>query len=509
MKISHEASLSNKIKKGLMDKGITTRSVVAFFIFGMIVLVFVLSDLSGRGRGSSSMGAAAEVNGELISLKDFQDEENRLGQYYSQLFGGQFDSELQRNMLRGEVMNSLVTKLVAAQAAEKEGIYATDAEVRNTIVEKLPYFKKDGLFQSDVYKALLQANKMTPGEFEAKLRKDIKNQRSRQLFESSLALTELQKNIEKELRSSKLNLEFIQLNSAEYVKENPVTVAEIAQALAKEDFKKKTEENFKANETQYETAEQVKASHILIKADASGSDEEARQKAQAILKRLEKEDFGKVAAQVSEDPGSKVKNGELGFFSKGRMIKEFEDVAFSLPVGKVSDLVKTSFGYHIIKVTEKKEAQKANFEVVKNEIAKKLIADEKYINFINTVEKDLAAGKSDDVISRLSAAKLNWKETGYFDIAAEVAPVMNSAQAIKMALSMTKAQPIAKKLIREGDTQFLIKLKDLKTDVSEFKAQDQSAIERQKSMEVYQSWVDSFRKAARIETNSSLTSAMK
>ena len=508
MKISHEASLSNKIKKGLMDKGVTTRSIVAFFIFGMIVLVFVLSDLNGRGRGSSSMGAAAEVNGELISLKDFQDEENRLGQYYSQLFGGQFDSEMQRNMLRGEVMNSLVTKVIAAQAAEKEGIYATDVEVRNTIVEKLPYFKKDGHFQSDVYKSLLQANKMTPGEFEAKLRKDIKNQRSRQLFESSLVLTDLQKNFEKELRSSKLNLEYIQLNSVEYAKVNPVGVEEITRAFTKEDFKKKTEDNFKANEAQYATEEQVRASHILIKIEGS-NEAVARQKAETILKRLEKEDFAKLASQLSEDPGSKTKNGDLGFFSKGRMIKEFEDVAFTLPVGKVSDLVRTSFGFHIIKVTEKKPAQKANYELVKNEIAKKILSDEKFTNFINGIESDLSAGKSDTVISQLSAANLNWKETGYFDIAAEVAPLINSAQAIKTALGLTKAQPIAKKLVREGDTQFLIKLKDLKTETAEFKSQDQTAIERQKSMEIYQSWIESFKKAARIETNSNLTSIMK
>lgn len=508
MKLSQQTSMSSKIKKGLTDKGITYRSIVAFFVFGMIVLVFVLSDLSGRRGRGSLMSSAAEVNGELISLKDFQDEENRLAQYYSQLFGGQFDSEMQRNMLRGEVMNSLVTKSVAAQAAEKEGIYATDAEIRRMIVDELPYFKKDGVFQSDAYKAILQANKLTPSEFEGKLRKDIKNQRSRQLFESSLALTEMQKNIEKELRASKLNLEFIQLSSMDFAKVNPVNAEEVVKALATDDFKKKVEDNFKVNQAQYDTPEQVKASHILIKADAA-SDNEARKKAEAILKRLGKEDFGKVAAQVSDDPGSKAKKGELGFFSRGQMVKEFEDVAFSLPVGKVSDLVKTPYGYHIIKVTDKKAAHKADFDSVKNDIARKLILDEKYLEFIKSVETDLAAGKSGEVVERLNSAKFSWKETGYFDIAEEVAPVMNSAQAIKAALELSKTQPVAKKLVREGSVQFLIKLKDVKTEAGDLKAQDQNMLEKQKFMSAYQAWVESFRKSARIETNSNLTNPTK
>ncbi|MEK6628790.1 MAG: SurA N-terminal domain-containing protein [Bdellovibrionota bacterium] len=508
MKTSHHTSISGQIKKGLLDKGITTRSIVAFFIFGMIVLVFVLSDLSGRGKGSSSMGSAAEVNGELISFKDFQDEENRLAQYYAQMLGGQFDSEMQKNMLRGEVMNSLVTKSVASQAAEKEGIYATDAEVRYMIAVELPYFKKDGVFQSEVYKSLLQANKLTPGEFEKKLRQDIKNQRSRQLFESSLVMSELQKNIERELRSSKLNLEYIQLSSAEYAKANQIGADEIAKAFSKAEFSKKVEDNYNANKALYETAEQVRAAHILIKSDAA-DDAAASKKAEETLKRLAKEDFGKVAAAVSDDPGSKVKNGDLGFFSRGQMVKEFEEVAFVLPVGKVSGLVKTPFGYHIIKVTDKKAAQKADFDSVKSTIARKLISDEKYLDFISSIEKGLSSGKSEDVIGKMLAAKLNWKETGYFDISSEVAPLMNSSQAVKMAMSLSRSEPLAKKLIREGDTQFLIKLKDIKTDQSDLKAQDQTMLERQKSMGTYQAWIDSFKKSAQIETNSGLTASDK
>ena len=508
MKSSHSDSVSSKLKKGLHDKGITTRSIVAFLIFGMIVLVFVLSDLTGRHKGARTMGSAADVNGELISIKDFQEEENRMSQYYSQMFGGQFDGEMQRTMLRGQVMDSLVTKSLAAQAAEKEGIYATDAEVRHMIVEELPYFKRDGVFQSDVYKSILLANRWTPGEFESKIRKDIKNQRSRQLFESSLAMTELQKSMEKELRSSKMNLEYVQLSAADYAKAAPVSQDELAKKLSTDDFKKKVEEYYKANAAKYQSAEQVHAAHILIKADAA-NEEQAKIKAEGVLKRLQTEDFGKVASQVSDDPGSKVKKGDLGFFSRGQMVPEFENAAFTLPIGKVSGLIKTQFGFHIIKVSEKKAATKSEFDAVKNEIAKKIVSDENYLGFVKNVETDLAAGKASEAAAQVAAAKLPWKETGYFDISADVAPGLNSAQAIKAALELSKAQPLAKKLIREGDSQFLIRLKDVKVEASDLKAQDQSVMEKQKSNSAYSAWIDSFKKTAKIETNAALTASQQ
>lgn len=504
-KMHHQPNAIDQLKKGLSDKGLTTRSIMAFVIFGMIVVVFVLSDLTGRNTGSASMmGSAAEVNGELISIKDFQEEENRLAQYYSQLFGGQFDNELQRNMLKGEVMNSLVNKSVAAQAAEKEGIFATDAEVRHMIVEELPYFKRDGVFQSDAYKAILSANRMTPGEFEAKLRKDIKNQRSRQLFEASMSLTQLQKNIEKELRSSKINLDFISLSLTDYAKNNSVPSAEIVKLLADPNFFKKVEDDYNINQAQYETKEQVKASHILIKADAQ-NEAAAKAKAESILLRAQKEDFGKLAAEFSEDPGSKIKKGDLGFFSKGQMVPEFEQAAFSLPVGKISGLVKSNFGFHIVKVTDKKEYSKASLESVKNEIAKKLVLEDRFNVFVKDIETKMNEGKTDEVLSALNQAKLGWKETGFFDIASETAPVMNSAQAIKMGLSLSKSNPIASRLVREGDAQYLIRLKDTKVETTELNPPEQEKLEKQKSSSAYSAWVETFKKSAKIEVNKSLT----
>ncbi len=142
-----------------------------------------------------------------------------------------------------------------------------------------------------------------------------------------------------------------------------------------------TEEDVKtyyiANEKSFKFPEMVKARHILIKADKSASEEEkkkARGKAEDLLKKIRAgEDFAKLAAEFSDDPGSKAKGGELGFFGRGKMVKPFEEAAFSLNPGEVSGVVETTFGFHIIKVEEKKEAGVEPFETAKEKVRLKLV----------------------------------------------------------------------------------------------------------------------------------------
>ncbi|MDL1958703.1 MAG: peptidylprolyl isomerase [Deltaproteobacteria bacterium] len=117
---------------------------------------------------------------------------------------------------------------------------------------------------------------------------------------------------------------------------------------------------YKGHKEEFTSPESVKACHILLKVP-EGADEkawkEAESKAKDIKKKLENgEDFAELAKKYSDDPGSKNKGGDLGFFTKGRMVPEFESAAFSLKPGEMSGPVKTDFGYHIIEVKEKKAA---------------------------------------------------------------------------------------------------------------------------------------------------------
>lgn len=148
---------------------------------------------------------------------------------------------------------------------------------------------------------------------------------------------------------------------------------------------------YKAHQEEFRTPEMVRARHILIKVDKSASNDDkakARSKAEDILKRIKAgEDFAKLASEFSEDPGSKNKGGDLGFSPKGRMVPDFEKVAFSLKPGEVSDIVETPFGFHIIKVEEKKESIQEPIEKVKDKVKEKVFADFRKAKVDEFVEK--------------------------------------------------------------------------------------------------------------------------
>ncbi|HUL89904.1 MAG TPA: peptidylprolyl isomerase [Pseudolabrys sp.] len=116
---------------------------------------------------------------------------------------------------------------------------------------------------------------------------------------------------------------------------------------------------------------EVHARHILFRAPA-GDDKagkEAEDKIKAVIVRLKKgEDFAKVAAEVTEDPSGKANGGDLGYFTKEQMVPEFSDVAFKLESGQISEPVKTQFGWHVIKVEDKRTKQAPKFEDVKPQI---------------------------------------------------------------------------------------------------------------------------------------------
>lgn len=499
-----------QIKKTLQGGGaINGKSILAMIIFGMIILTFVLSDFSSRGTGTMGIGAAAEVNGEIISLKQFQEQENRISAYYAQFFGGKIDNEVQLRQIRTEAMNELVNNSLAAQAAEREKIFATDAELKKVIMEDLPYFKKDGVFQSDLYRNLLTANRLTPGEFEKSLRAQAKTQRIRQLFELGLSQSQLEENLEAELKSKKINVAYIKLNAEELKKTNLVSTAEVQKKLADTTFAQKVEDYYNNTKGEFETPEQVKASHILIRfnPDDAANEAQAKTKIEAIAQRLAKEDFAKVAGQVSEDPGSKSKNGDLGYFSKGRMVKEFEDVAFSLAPGKVSDIVKSPFGFHIIKVMDKKPATTTSFVAARNGIATKLLAEEKNTQISQQFEEAVSKGDQQAINSLVASSGLKWTETGYYDLSVNQWPNLNSEVLFKASLDLSKTNPYSKSLVREGDAQYLLKLVDVKAEPVQANSDQSPMPTNSKSLSGYSKWVSELRKSAKVSTNSALIEA--
>lgn len=160
--------------------------------------------------------------------------------------------------------------------------------------------------------------------------------------------------------------------------EKGLAIDELLKTKVVKDIKVTEEESQKyydENQDQFKEAEQVKASHILIKVEPNADDAkktEARKKIESVQGQLKKgDDFATVAKERSEGP-SKSRGGDLGYFKRGQMVKPFEDAAFSMKVGQVSGVVETQFGYHIIKVSDKKPASTATYPEVKDQLQEQL-----------------------------------------------------------------------------------------------------------------------------------------
>lgn len=150
---------------------------------------------------------------------------------------------------------------------------------------------------------------------------------------------------------------------------------------------------YKAHKEEFKTPEMVRARHILIRVDKNAPEEEkkkAKDRAEDVLRRIKAgEDFAKLASEVSDDPGSKTKGGDIGFFPKGRMLPDFEKIVFSMKPGQLSDVVETSFGYHVVRVEERTEPVLEPYEKVKDKVREKVFNDLRKTRIEEFIEKAL------------------------------------------------------------------------------------------------------------------------
>ena len=259
----------------------------------------------------------ARVNGETVSKTDF----DRAVSALEARNGGPVPPA-QRDRIFRDVLDQLVDYKLLVQESRTRKIAATDAEVDERVKEIQKNFPSE-----DAFNQMLASRKTTIDQVRADIRQDIT----------------VQKLIANEITADKTA-----------VKPEQVT-----------DF-------YAKNPDQFKQPERVRASHILImvpeKADAA-TKAAARAKADDILKEVKAgKDFAALAKEHSQDPGSAQNGGDLGFFQQGQMVGPFNDVAFKLAPGSVSDLVETQFGFHIIKVAEKQTGRTVPLEEVRPQL---------------------------------------------------------------------------------------------------------------------------------------------
>lgn len=369
---------------------------------GIVVVSFIVlyipSFLNPIGAGAAPNAVIASVNGRDITVATYQRVYQQQVASLRSAYGGAVNDQLLQQLGIGQrVVQQLIDEEAIVAEAERLGVSVTDAELKERIV-RMPGLQENGQFIGDTrYRQLLQMQRppMRPAEFEMQLRRQLVAEKLQGALTAWATVTDGEADEAYRDRNEKVKLDLAVFKADQFRAGIEPTDAEISARFdANQDAYRQPEKRrvrflqidaeglrasmavtpvevearYRQNIQTYSTPEQVRASHILFKTE--GKDEAAVQKqAESVLARIKGgADFAAMSTQYSEDEVAKAQGGDLDYFGRNAMAKEFEDAAWALNVGQVSDVVKSSFGLHIIKLTDKRAAATRTLDEVRGQI---------------------------------------------------------------------------------------------------------------------------------------------
>jgi peptidyl-prolyl cis-trans isomerase D len=416
-------------------------------LLGAVVLVLGGSMLlylvpQSQVSGEVSTDTVAKIGDESVSVQDVRQQLNQIEQRNPNM-------KPLEALYAQQIMRQLVFEKEIEYEAKRLGITVSDQERADRIRQYVPTAFNGGTFVGmDRYSAEVQARfQLTVPVFEELLRQGLLEEKFRKLVTDGISVGPAELQDEFRYKNEKVKLDYAMIKPEDLEAKISPDETEIRAAYEKNKSKYQVPERrvaryalvdvnqirqnvqvsddmlklqYMANIQQYQVPNRVHAEHILFmtvgKTDAEV--EEIKKKAEDVLKQVKKGGkFEDLAKKYSEDPGSKDKGGDLSWITQGQTVPEFEKMAFSLPAGQVSDLVKTQYGFHIIKVLEKETAHTKSFEEVKETLRPNLQ--------LNQADK-LAS----DTADKLSAAIRQSNKVSLDDLAREYHLTVNETRPI-------------------------------------------------------------------------------
>ncbi len=458
------------------------KSIIIKIAFAIIILSFVIgyAMLSSPGgpAGEDQSAEAAIVNGKAIAFNDFQTTYSNLYQVYQNIYQDQFTPALEKQLkLAEKTLDSLIDQVLLQDEAERQQIEVSGKELVDAIAS-IPAFQQNGVFSKDRYLQVLAYQRLSSEQFEAMQRSELITTKVREQLQAGVTVTD--EEIDEEFRNNneKVNLNYVSLTPASFEKKVKVTDEALATYFAEQQEVFRTPEmvslrylqfvperyidevTFDENELekyhrrhldQFEILEKIKASHILIKVD-EGADETVRAEKKAFAEKLLEEvkagkDFAELARVNSDDAASAVKGGNLGYFTRGSMVKPFEQAAFNMKPGDISEVVETTFGYHIIKVEEYTEPGVRSLEESMDEVKAGLRQEKaKQLAFEKAMDAYNINRKTGDLEAAATTNELGLKESGLFARDGYIDGIGSNAEIINAAHLLeenTLAKPVA------------------------------------------------------------------
>jgi len=438
---------------------------------GSMVISFIPGIGDTNPLGVSMSGDVARVGNETVSAMEFETS------YRNYLRNMQQRQELSPEILKAfgfdrQVLNALIEQKVILSEAKRLGFEVTEDELAHRIMTN-PNFQSGGSFIGrDQYQALLQANDLTMERFESIARDEMLVGKIQSFVTAGVTVTDKEVENEYRNRNEKVTLSYFVLDPAKMESKVPTPSDQDLQTYydknkARYNIPEKRKSKYAFVDTvkirtelkvtddelrnfygehseEYRLPEEVTAQHILFKTEGKTPEqiETIRKKATEVLNRAKNgEDFSKLAKEFSEDSSGK-DGGNLGTFGRGRMVPQFEQAAFTLGAGAISDLVTTQFGFHIIKVNSRQDSRVRTFDEIKEAIRPRLLferAREKGKEIAEQIAVDAVTNKDLSAVAAKHGATV--KETELVEQSAKIPEFDTTSQAYQAKIfSMSKDQ---------------------------------------------------------------------
>jgi peptidyl-prolyl cis-trans isomerase D len=413
----------------------------------LVVLAFIAlyipssNDPSGAGLNQ----AVATVEGNEVTVAEFRQAYSRQMQQYRAAYGANMDERLLRQLgIDQRIVQQLIQEEISVAEAKRLGITASDEEVKQRILA-IPAFQENGSFIGlERYRQMLQMQNppVRESEFEEQVRRSITLEKLQAALTNWISISDADAEAAFKERNEKVKLAVVSFPADKFRESVQASDQEVASWFEghKDDYrvpeKRKVkyalldvqsirnrmnvseqdiQNYYEDNAQQFSTPEQVRASHILLKTDGKNEADVKKQADDIAAKAKGGADFAALAKQYSQDDTNNAKGGDLDFFGRGQMVPEFDKVAFSLQPGQISDAFKTSFGYHIVKVTDKRAATSRPLADVRAQIEDQIKWQRAQDEAQRTAD-DLAAQikKPADLDTIAKARGLTVAESGFF-----------------------------------------------------------------------------------------------
>jgi peptidyl-prolyl cis-trans isomerase D len=471
------------------------RNWVIILFLGIIVVTFALFVGSGKYRDQGA-GDVAEINGEVISQREFTVQYERAVERYRQMFKGSLTPEMIKGLnIKGSLLEELIQKKLMLQEARSLGLRATDDDLAEQLA-LAPEFQVGGRFSKDRYLQILQANRLLPTQFEEEQRDQVTIQRLYSVLVDSVHVTEAEVRDRYKIDQEKINLNYIKLPIGNFISQVKLSEDEVKQYYErnKESLKqplkiqleyltysyerfqssdpisdKEIEEYYQTNrDDKFHHPKEVKVRYISVKLEP-GADPTQKKTAQTRAESVVREarggkDFADLAKRNSDDPTAQ-KGGDLGWVAAGQLPAPIEKIIFALAKGAVSDPLETPAGFQIFKAEDLKEQRTESLKEATPEIIKSLKAEKAKKEAAKSADRDREKAISGSDLSKLaqeSGVKLtvsNWLAAG------ETLPEIGENQEFyknAFALAAKDVSPV----IEGRNGYYLIRLKERKEPVT-------------------------------------------